>query len=68
MTDLDNNAEFRAFKKGFGKYKVDDFKGLPKANLDPFLTSLKLRLVDDKKRYLLAFMHATDSKLYKYVM
>lgn len=68
LGDIETNPEFREFKKAFGKYKIDDFKGLPKEKLDLHFKSLKLRLVDDKKRYLLAFMHATEKKLYKYVM
>eukprot|EP00826_Nyctotherus_ovalis_P022957 TRINITY_DN1769_c0_g2_i3.p2 TRINITY_DN1769_c0_g2~~TRINITY_DN1769_c0_g2_i3.p2 ORF type:complete len:180 (-),score=37.36 TRINITY_DN1769_c0_g2_i3:173-712(-) len=68
MYELNSIAEYQVLKKGFDKYKIDDFKGLPKANLDNFLPLLKLRIVDDKKRYLLAFIHATDEKLYKYVM
>lgn len=68
MYELNSIAEYQVLKKGFDKYKIDDFKGLPKTSLDSFLPLLKLRIVDDKKRYLLAFIHATDEKLYKYVM
>jgi len=66
--ELNTIPEYLVFKKGFDKYKMEPFKGLPKVSLDTFLPSLKLRLVDDKKRYLLAYIHATDEKLYKYVM
>jgi hypothetical protein len=68
MYELNSIAEYQVFKKGFDKYKIKPFKGLPKSNIDTFIPLLKLRLVDDKKRYLLAFIHATDEKLYKYVM